>query len=348
MRWVAAVLVLFLGVGALGQGCPTVAVVIPETLIIRQIPRPVPDPAAETAIIKHFLEYGFNVVDLVHVKLLRAAPQGLARTQELARKAMAGDQVAIRELAGRDGPGADVLVVGEAVSTVTVFEALRIPGQPRLQDGRARVEVRAIRVATGQILAAEAFHTGGIDFSEELAGKKSLERAGDKVACKLATSIVQRYPFTGGCAKRCPLPQPTVGVLTFENRSGCFWPGVDIGQVFATAIETALSERGCKTARAMASDGVIEGVISDCRVITTPTIDLPILNLLLRGVMIRVTVDVRFLDVSTAEFRAFEVEASVSGIEILGIRFGASPRDLARAVANQIASRVGAQCRGGS
>ncbi|MEN3009986.1 MAG: hypothetical protein ABDI20_03235 [Candidatus Bipolaricaulaceae bacterium] len=345
MRWATAGLILLAWSVAFGQGCPTVAVVIPETVIIREIPRPVPDPAAETAIIKHFLDYGFNVVDLVHVPVQRATPEGLKLTRERALAAMAGAQTAIRELAGRDGAAVDVLVVGEAVSTVTVFEALRIPGQPRLQDGRARVEVRAIRVATGQILAAEALHTGGLDFAEELAGKKSLERAGDKVACKLAAAIAQRYPFTDRCFKGCTPPAPTIGAVAFENRSGCFWRGLDIGQVFATAVETALSERGCKTAQAMASEYVVAGVISDCRVITTPTIDLPILNLLLRGVMIWVSVDVRLLDVSTAEFQGFEVEASVSGIEIFGIRFGASPRDLARAVAREIAARVGLRCR---
>lgn len=36
----------------------------------------------------------------------------------------------------------------------------------------------------------------------------------------------------------------------------------------------------------------------------------------------------------TAEFRAFEVEASVTGIKIFGILFRASPWDLARAAAN--------------
>lgn len=232
------------------------------------------------------------------------------------------------------------------MSTVTVLESPRIPGQ--LQDGRARVGVRAIRVATGQILAAEALHTGGNDFSEELAGKKSLERAGDSVACRLAMAIAERYPFLDRCfnRRRCILPPPGVGALPFENRSGCFWRGVDIGQVFATAIETALSVRGCKTARAMAADYVVQGVISDCRVITTPPIDLPILNLLLRGVVIWVSVGVQVLDVATAEFRAVEVQASVSGIEIFGIRFGASPRDLARAVAEKVVARARSVCRG--
>lgn len=37
---------------------------------------------------------------------------------------------------------------------------------------------------------------------------------------------------------------------------------------------------------------------------------------------------------------------SVAGLEIYGLRFGASPQDIARAVAKEIAARVGLQCRG--
>lgn len=339
-------LALGIGLFGFGQSCPKVAVVIPETVIIRQIPRPVPDPAAETETIRRFLDFGFNVVDLVHVRILRTSEAGMKEVERLAKQALAGDTTAIRTLATRDGTAADVLVVGEAVSTVTVIEDLIIPGQPRLHDGRARVEMRAIEVATGRIMAAAAVHTGGIDFSAELAGKKSLERAGAKSACALAVDIAQRYPFPRACFKGCSPLASTFGVLTFANRSGVWVRGVDIGQLFATSVETSLSGRGCPTARPMASDYVIEGVITDWKEIVTPAINLPLLSLLFRGVLVWVTVDVRVLDVSTAEFRAFEVTASVSGMEIFGFRFGASARDVARAVADQIAARVGLQCKG--
>jgi len=340
----AAGFLLVAGLLAFGQACPTVAVFIPEVVLIGRVQRPIPDPAAETAIIEHFLSYGFNVVDLIHVKLLRATPGGLARTQDLARRALAGDQVAIRELAGRDGAAADVLVVGEAVSTVTVFEELLIPGQPRIQDGRARVEVRAIEVRTGRILAADAVHTGGIDFSPELAGKKSLERGGDKIACALARSIAQKYPFpTPRCFRGCTPPTPTFGALAFENRTPVRVHGLDLGQLFATTVETALSERGCKTARAMAADYTVTGAITDWREIRTAYINLPVLDQLFRGIVAWVTVDVQVLDLATAEFRAHAITVNVAGIEIFGFRFGASPQDIARAVAKEIAARV---CRG--
>ncbi len=59
------------------------------------------------------------------------------------------------------------------------------------------------------------------------------------------------------------------------------------------------------------------------------------------------TVDVRVLDLNTAEFQVYQVTANVSGIEIIGIRFGCSAQNLARAVSKQIAQRLGWECRGG-
>lgn len=56
--------------------------------------------------------------------------------------------------------------------------------------------------------------------------------------------------------------------------------------------------------------------------------------------MVWATVDIRVLDVSTAEFEAFEVEVSPTGIEILFFQFVASARDIARAVAHEIVALV--------
>ena len=51
--------------------------------------------------------------------------------------------------------------------------------------------------------------------------------------------------------------------------------------------------------------------------------------------------DARVLDLHTAEFTAYQVTTNVSGIEIIGIRFGCSPQDLARAVAKELAAWAG-------
>lgn len=332
-------LLLSAALSASGATCPTVCVIIPETVIINVIPRPVPDPAAETAIIHEFLSYGFHVVDQLQVKAIRLADP------DLVKRAYAGDLTAIRSLSDRFV--ADVLVIGEAVSTVTVFQALRVPGQPQLQDGRARAEVRAIETRTGRILAAEARHTGGVDFTAELAGKKSLERAGVKVACPLATAIARAYPFPARCFDGCKVSPLTLGVLPFENASGFRFRAGDIGELLATATATAMSESGCRTAQVLAADFVVTGTITDAKELTTRTLKIPGLDWLWRGVTCWITVDVQVLDLNTGEFTAYEVTANATGVEVLGMRFGCSPRDIARAVGRKVAQQLGGLCRGG-
>lgn len=306
------------------QACPTVAVIIPETCVIHQVPRVVPDPASETAIIHHLLDYGFHVVDQTQVKFLRMTDP------EIIKRAREGDPTAIRQLSDRFA--ADILVLGEAISEV---EVTRLPGQPTLQEGRARVELRAIQASTGRILGADALHTGGIDFMEELACKKSLQRSGDKVACELAKAIAKYLPPNcGDC--RIPPPPPALGVIPFQNRVG-FPVG---GQDLATMVETALSRRGLKVVTSMSSDIVVSGVVTDWKEIMTPVIQIPILNLLFRAGIIEMTVDMRLLDLGTSEIQADVITDSVTGFEILGIRFGLNPRGLARKVAQQIADRA--------
>lgn len=326
--YIACVLFGLFGLMVLGQTCPTICVIIPETVIIERIPRPVPDPAAETAVIKAFLSYGFHVVDQTQVKFLRMTDPNLVE------RARNGDLTAIRSLSERFA--ADVLVLGEAVATVTVLEALRLQGR-LLQDGRARVEVRAIEAQTGRILAADALHTGGLDFSAELAGKKSLERAGDKIACRLATAIVSAYPSLARCFKRCSPPVPTFGASRFDSAVRY---SADLGSLLTTAVETALSERGYKTAHPLAADYLVTGVITDIKEIKTPAFKIPGLEWLWCGVAVSITVDVRVLDLHTAEFKGFTVTTEVAGIEILGIRFGASPNDIAKAVAQKLVQRL--------
>jgi len=56
--------------------------------------------------------------------------------------------------------------------------------------------------------------------------------------------------------------------------------------------------------------------------------------------------DEQVFDLHSAGMKAYEVTTNVAGIEIIGIRFGCSPQDLARAVAREIAARLESQCRG--
>jgi hypothetical protein len=68
--------------------------------------------------------------------------------------------------------GADVLITGEAFSQ----SPGRI-GNSNIWNCRARVEVKVILLATGEIIAADAVHAAGNESTEELASKASLNNA---------------------------------------------------------------------------------------------------------------------------------------------------------------------------
>ena len=58
---------------------------------------------------------------------------------------------------------------------------------------------------------------------------------------------------------------------------------------------------------------------------------------------ISITMEIRVFD-RTAETRVYDVTASVSGVEIFGIRFGFSSRDLARKASKLLAGCIGVLC----
>ncbi len=324
-RWGVVLLFLILvSVAAFAGTKPTVCVIIPEEERCI-VPRPVPDPACETAIIRAFLSYGFNVVDQTQVQFLRATDP------EIISKASNGDLTAIRSLSTRFA--ADILVLGEAYA-----EGTQVPGQLSIQAARSMGEVRVIDAATGKILAADRLHTGGIDIGScELAGKRALERAGAELAPRLAQAIVKQIPTY--IIHIPPPPAPKLGVTPFQCQVSC--PSTVLN-VLGTAVETALSEQGCRTVQPLASDFVVTGTITDYKTVYTP-----VFGDIWRGVGVWITVDVRVFDLATAEIKAYEITSAVSGVEIFGLRFGISPRDIARAVAQQIVSRIGSQCRKG-
>jgi len=65
------------------------------------------------------------------------------------------------------------------------------------------------------------------------------------------------------------------------------------------------------------------------------------------GVADWVTVDVRVLDLDTAEFDGFEVTVNVAGLEILGYRFGSGPKDIACAVVRKVVAKLIKKGQGG-
>jgi hypothetical protein len=143
----------------MGLRDPRIGVVIKEYYI-----RPIPDPAAETAVIDQLAEAGFRrIVD----------PNSLAqiRRSDTVKAIIYGDTQAALPMMLKDRM--DYLIVGEGFAEY----AGRDPGGSIISC-RARVEARLIKVDTGEIIAAQGFHTGGIDVTEFTAAKKSLNNAG--------------------------------------------------------------------------------------------------------------------------------------------------------------------------
>jgi TolB-like protein/copper chaperone CopZ len=137
-----------------------IAVIVPE----EHIGRPIPDPAAETAIIRKLTEAGFTrVVDKNQVNKIRESD---------AVKALLSGDVAAATGIGQQ-LGVDYLMVGEAFS-----EAVG-PVGGGLFSCRARAEARIIRTDNARIIAANDSQVGGIDMTENMAAKKALNNAGE-------------------------------------------------------------------------------------------------------------------------------------------------------------------------
>jgi hypothetical protein len=55
---------------------------------------------------------------------------------------------------------------------------------------RARVELRAVSKATNEILTADSAQAGGVDLTEEIAGKVALENAAEEVGARLSERLM--------------------------------------------------------------------------------------------------------------------------------------------------------------
>lgn len=169
-----------------------VMVVIPEEHR-RAAPVLIPDPAAETAITRAFLQQGFKVVDQKTVQQLR--------NDQVLQQVLRGriDLARLHEIQKRTD--ADVLITGEAFSTPATPTG-RI-GNSNLWACRARVEVKAILLSTGETIAADEAHAAGQDLSEELASKRSLNNAGETLAPRLIRDVILRaYGGVGNVTAR--------------------------------------------------------------------------------------------------------------------------------------------------
>ncbi|MHB9038430.1 MAG: hypothetical protein ACYC64_17400 [Armatimonadota bacterium] len=152
-----------------------VGVYIPETYVSK--PKPIPDPAAETAIIQQFLGAGFRVMDESKRRELR--------DDDVAVRAIKGDPAALRNI--QKEYDVDIFVTGEAFAEY-VDEA--DAGGITLYRSRGRIEARAYYTDTGELVSMTDTFADGLDQTESLSAKKCFKELGAQVGEKLADDML--------------------------------------------------------------------------------------------------------------------------------------------------------------
>lgn len=152
-----------------GKKRPTVAIFIPEIHIASQR---IIDPAAENELIKIFLQQKFNVKQL---------PPQLAVGKAGLLDNIAGNRTTLLKAA--KSAGADFLVYGEAIA-----ESSDAFGNYR--TSRARVELKVISTASGNIIRADSAYAGAADTAEIISGKKAVQKAAAKLAAETIKAIL--------------------------------------------------------------------------------------------------------------------------------------------------------------
>ena len=138
----------------------------------------VPDPAAETAVVKVFVDAGFTNVIEASPKMARVNVDSFGWSVKSLRDIDVED---MRKAARFFD--ADILIMGEAFSEGVGDVGNHLPGGRRTNvlSCRARVEGKMYVARTGQILAADGSYGSGVDLSEAIASKKALAAAGQRL-----------------------------------------------------------------------------------------------------------------------------------------------------------------------
>ena len=79
---------------------------------------------------------------------------------------------------------ADVVISGEAFSAAAGRKG-------NLHICKARVEVKAMKVKTGEILAVDRETSASVDLAEQTAGKTALQQAAEVLASRLLPKLVK-------------------------------------------------------------------------------------------------------------------------------------------------------------
>jgi len=149
-----------------GKELPTIAVIIPEIYINRQVI----DPAAETEIKNLFQRVGFTIIEV---------------NRETTSKWAKDFQKDLTKPMPLDFSDVDIVIVGEGFSEF----GTRIGG---LVSCAARLEVQAVDRQSHKIITSQRTTQRAVDLSETIAGKTALQAAGHKLGIELIEKIATR------------------------------------------------------------------------------------------------------------------------------------------------------------
>lgn len=160
------------------KGDPRILILIPEVVLRR----PIPDPAAETELTRAMAEAGYRIVELHQAERLQSRERILQALDQASTK----DLVQIAQ-----SFNADVLITGEAFAQ-QVSNPLPALQKAGFRAYQARLELKAIDVATAQVFYADAFIAGGAQVADAVAAKMAIQNAA-KIAAKKLPQVLAEW-----------------------------------------------------------------------------------------------------------------------------------------------------------
>ncbi|MGD9782888.1 MAG: FlgO family outer membrane protein [Kiritimatiellia bacterium] len=178
---------------------PRLLVLLPES----HLNRIVPDPAGETELVEWLLACGFPVASAEYAGIEAPTPaaQWDSETDVRIRRPDVRDGVqwliSSRSIHSFVTGGmskdadklleiADVLILGQGISE-------RASTRSGIQSCKARLELKAIDIKTGEVLLAKSTYGAGLDVAEHIAGKRALQAAGRQMALDLLPALAKRW-----------------------------------------------------------------------------------------------------------------------------------------------------------
>lgn len=152
---------------------PTVMIIIREMHVQQPV---VIDPAGETEMAKRLIAEGFKVVDSEYVIMMKADQ---LRAKKLFNSLHTSTEYAANKKA-------DILLYGEAISE-------RAANLGDFEGCRARLELKAIRTDSDEVLLADSAFGGATDLAETVAGKKAIQQAANRLADTFLYSLAEKW-----------------------------------------------------------------------------------------------------------------------------------------------------------